>query len=70
MYHIADLSDIQPDIRPGDIFAFSGNGAVSDLVKIATKSKVSHIAIALDKDQLIESTSLNGMIGVSESTIR
>jgi len=68
--------DIVSMVQPGDILAFSGQGnIVSDLVRTATGSIVSHVGIVLtsqssvdDKPvqpKIIESTSLGGFQGVT-----
>jgi hypothetical protein len=68
--------DIVSMVQPGDILAFSGQGnIVSDLVRAATGSIVSHVGIVLNSQssvdgkpvqpQIIESTSLGGFQGVT-----
>lgn len=55
-------------VRPGDILAFSGRGVVSEVVRLATGSEISHIGIVLNGEpaaQIIESTSLDGFTGVT-----
>jgi hypothetical protein len=56
------------------MIAFSGKGGVSEVIKTITRSGVSHVAAVLKTQpngktrvQVIESTSLNGFIGVSIS---
>ncbi len=62
-------------MRPGDVIAFGGKGNSSDIIKFATLSNVSHVAVILqtkalnDKtgrffNEIIESTTLNGATGV------
>ncbi|WP_417916256.1 hypothetical protein [Candidatus Electronema sp. JC] len=62
-------------MRPGDVIAFGGKGNSSDIIKFATFSDVSHVAVILqtkalnDKtgrffNEIIESTTLNGAAGV------
>lgn len=38
---------VRPNIRTGDVIAFSGKGLVSDLIKLVTKSPISHVAIVI-----------------------
>jgi hypothetical protein len=38
-------------VKPGDVFAFSGNGLPSKVVKIATQSQYVHVAIVVWVDQ-------------------
>jgi hypothetical protein len=68
--------DIVSMVQPGDILAFSGQGnIVSDLVRSATGSIVSHVGIVLNSQssidgkpvqpKIIESTSLGGFQGVT-----
>lgn len=69
-------------MKPGDIIAFSGKGDVSDIIKWATRSGVSHVGtifqskLLINNDpqagyfnQIIESTSLNGFSGVAISRL-
>lgn len=67
-----DVKDILPVVQPGDILAFSGKGnIISDLVRAATGSIVSHVGIVLNSQtaamqpRIIESTSLGGFSGVT-----
>ncbi|MGE5657793.1 MAG: hypothetical protein ACM37W_14400 [Actinomycetota bacterium] len=57
----------RPQMKTGDIIAFSGNGSFSKLIKSVTKSRYSHLGMVLDVDMgggfgrsvlLIESTLL------------
>lgn len=68
--------DIVSMVQPGDILAFSGQGnIVSELVRTATGSIVSHVGMVLNSQssvdgkpvqpQIIESTSLGGFQGVT-----
>lgn len=63
---------------PGDVIAFGGKGHVSEIIKLATRSAVSHIGVILQTrvredtsnrffNQIIESTSLHGFNGVAIS---
>ena len=63
------LADAVPSFRAGDVLAFSGTGLISDLVKVATGSHISHVGLALGDGLMIESTSLNGFTGVTESPV-
>ena len=71
-----DVKDIVSVVQPGDILAFSGKGnIVSDLVRLATGSIVSHVGIILNSQdgttqpKIIESTSLGGFRGVTVSDL-
>jgi len=70
--------DIRKEMKAGDVIAFGGKGELSNIIKIATRSGVSHIGVILqsqlrddDEDrffnQIIESTSLDGREGVQIS---
>ena len=55
--------DIRPEIKTGDVIAFSGNGLTSSVIKLVTRSDISHVGIVLSKAEdgriyIIESTSL------------
>lgn len=78
----ADYNNIRNQMRAGDVIAFSGKGDVSEIIKWATKSDVSHVGVILQSkllidekpqagyfNQVIESTSLNGFSGVSISRL-
>lgn len=57
-------SDIRESLKTGDIVLFSGSGLVSNLIKLATGSKWSHVGMVLKLDEydfvtLWESTTLN-----------
>lgn len=64
-------TEVRERMRPGDVIAFGGKGNISELIKFATLSDVSHVAVILqtkilndDEDrffnEIIESTTLNG----------
>ncbi len=68
-------TEVRERMRPGDVIAFGGKGNSSDIIKFATFSNVSHVAVILqtkalnDKtgrffNEIIESTTLNGATGV------
>jgi hypothetical protein len=70
--------DIRKDMLPGDVIAFGGKGRFSNIIKVFTRSAVSHVGVILQTqllidgegqpgylNQVIESTSLNGFSGVS-----
>ncbi|UJS25282.1 hypothetical protein [Thiothrix winogradskyi] len=74
--------DVRNKMKPGDIIAFSGKGNISDIIKWATRSSVSHVAVILHSqvlingeperdyiNEVIESTSLNGFSGVIRSRL-
>lgn len=78
----AEYNTIRNQMRAGDVIAFSGKGDVSEIIKWATKSDVSHVGVILQSkllidekpqagyfNQVIESTSLNGFSGVSISRL-
>lgn len=73
-------ADVRDDFLPGDLLACSGKGRVSGVIKRFTRSQVSHVGIVRhtkiltdDKDryfnEVIESTSLDGFLGVVVSRI-
>lgn len=74
--------DARSEMKPGDVVAFSGKGDFSEIIKWATRSKVSHVGVILQSqllidgdtqkgmfNQIIESTSLNGFSGVAISRL-
>lgn len=61
-------ADLKP--QPGDLFAVSGRGLVSWLIRWWTGSPISHIAVVGRVDSVVEATSLNGRIGVWERSLR
>lgn len=74
--------EIRGLMQPGDVIAFSGNGDLSEVIKWATRSQVSHVGVVLQSklligdtpqqgffNQIIESTSLNGFSGVTISRL-
>lgn len=71
----ADYDTVRSAIQHGDVIAFGGEGLASAVIKLATNSPVSHVGVvyqtAVDSQQglwqnkVIESTSLNGMSGVT-----
>lgn len=78
----ADYEDVRDRMRPGDVIAFSGKGDLSEIIKWATCSAVSHVGVILQSklliddrpqdgyfNQIIESTSLNGFSGVTISRL-
>ena len=62
-------NEIRGEIKPGDVFAFSGKGKFSDLIKWGTSSVVSHVGVVIqnivDFNQIIEAATINGFSGVS-----
>lgn len=68
----AKYHEIRKDIQDGDVIAFGGRGMVSNLIKLFTRSNVSHVALmmrAISKtgerlNQIIESTTLDNYSGV------
>lgn len=74
--------DARPQMKAGDVIAFSGKGDFSEIIKWATRAPVSHVGIILQSkllidgdpqsgifNQIIESTSLNGFSGVTISRL-
>lgn len=70
--------EVRIDMKPGDVIAFGGKGHLSEIIKFATFSDVSHVGVILQTkvveddtgrffNQIIESTSLNGFNGVNIS---
>ena len=55
-------------VRPGQILGVSGRGRASYLIMLRTRSLTSHIAVVYDDQHIVESTSLNGFVGVSIRT--
>lgn len=69
-----DYDVARPLIQQGDVIAFGGEGLASRVIQWFTKSPVSHVAVVdqttpdaqgLYTNRIIESTSLNGMAGVT-----
>lgn len=74
--------DTRPEMKAGDVIAFSGKGNFSEIIKWATRAPVSHVGVILQSklsidgdpqsgifNQIIESTCLNGFSGVSMSRL-
>lgn len=74
--------DARPQMKAGDVIAFSGKGDFSEIIKWATRASVSHVGVILQTkllidgdpqsgvfNQIIESTSLNGFSGVTVSRL-
>ncbi|MBM4276016.1 MAG: hypothetical protein FJ134_16380 [Deltaproteobacteria bacterium] len=70
--------EARPLMKPGDVIAFGGKGQLSEIIKFATHSAVSHVGVILQTkvvddltgrffNQIIESTSLHGFNGVTVS---
>ena len=70
--------DARKMMKPGDVIAFGGRGYLSEIIKFATFSNVSHVGVILQTkipeddtgrffNQIIESTSLEGFNGVGIS---
>lgn len=72
-----DYDEIRPLIQCGDVIAFGGEGLVSKIIKLATSSVVSHVGVVRQtalahnmwQNHVIESTSLNGMSGVTTNRL-
>lgn len=65
---------IEDEFRTGDIIIFSGHGAISDVIKLFTKSKWSHVGIAIrngtDNLYILESTTLNDVKDVVDNVAK
>lgn len=74
--------EARPQMKAGDVIAFSGKGHFSEIIKWATRAPVSHVGVILQSrllidgdpqagmfNQIIESTSLNGFSGVTISRL-
>lgn len=70
---VSTYEPLRHRIQPGDIIAFSGQGISSEIVKVATRSEVSHVGIILRCElrqdllhpQLMESSPIEGFHGVA-----
>ena len=73
----ATYTESRSEMKPGDVIAFGGKGNFSEIIKWATRSTVSHVGVIMQSrmvidgdvqpgffNQIIESTSLNGLSGV------
>jgi len=72
VFRQAILTDVIESILPGDVLAFHGYGLISDIVCDATNSVVSHVGIVLSggpTPRIVESTSLSGFTGVTDSDL-
>ncbi len=85
MTKIESYTDVRDRMRPGDVIAFGGKGGFSNIIKRVTNAPVSHVGIirhsqlrteAQDVEgcgryfnELCESTSLDGRIGVMTSRL-
>lgn len=79
-----DYDEIRNKIRPGDVIAFSGKSNFSEIIKVFTRSAVSHVGIVLQAEilgapglnrdghmnQVIESATINGKSAVTISRLR
>ena len=75
-FTIITYEEARDKMQPGDVMAFSGKGNLSEVIKLFTKSGVSHIGVVYKTKQvndadptrymntLMESTSLEGFSGV------
>lgn len=56
-------------MRPGDIIAFGGKGAFSNIIKFATSSTVSHVGVVYESKVFFDNTPQPGhIVDVMEST--
>jgi hypothetical protein len=76
----AQYDQVRKDMKPGDVIAFAGDGPVSEIIMRTTLSNVSHVGAILRSEpvagepqpgffQVIESTSLDGSVGVTISLL-
>jgi hypothetical protein len=63
---VISFADLRSQVRPGDVFAFSGSGLPSQTVKVATQSDFVHVAIVHSVDL---SAVNRGSILIAESHI-
>lgn len=75
-FNVITYEEARDKMQPGDVIAFSGKGNVSEIIKLFTKSGVSHVGVVYKTKQvndsdpnrymntLMESTSLDGFSGV------
>lgn len=73
---VTTYDEARDKMEPGDVIAFSGKGELSEVIKLFTRSEVSHVGVVFKTKQLgdpdpnryintlMESTSLDGMSGV------
>lgn len=57
-------SELRPQLKVGDVIAFSGKSIISNLIKFATRSDISHVGIVLESN----SPELGHMVHIIEST--
>ena len=76
----AKYDQVSNEMKPGDVIAFAGHGPVSEIIMRTTQSNVSHVGVILQPRpapgepqgeilQVIESTSLDGCVGVTISRL-
>lgn len=75
-FTVITYEEAREKMQPGDVIAFSGKGDVSEIIKLFTRSEVSHVGVVFKTKQLndtdpdrfmntlMESTSLDGTSGV------
>lgn len=75
-FTVITYEEARDKMQPGDVIAFSGKGNVSEVIKLFTKSEVSHVGVVYKTKQvndadpnrymnmLMESTSLDNFSGV------
>jgi hypothetical protein len=62
-------AQVRSKMQPGDIVAFGGKGAFSDIIKFATASAVSHVGVIFESKVLIGGDAQAGhIVDVMEST--
>ena len=62
-------AQVRSNMQPGDIIAFGGKGAFSDVIKFATSSGVSHVGVVFESKVVIGSVVQPGhIVDVMEST--
>ena len=72
-----DYKSAREEMKPGDVIAFSGKGHLSEIIKWATRSPISHVGVIMQAELsfnkkgldnlIIESTTLGNFSGVKIS---
>ena len=50
----ATYSQVRSEMKPGDVIAFGGKGNFSEIIKWATRSGVSHVAVIMQSKMIFE----------------
>lgn len=68
-HKIQTYAEVRSKMQPGDIVAFGGKGAFSDIIKFTTASAVSHVGVIFESKVLIDGDAQAGhIVDVMEST--